>query len=207
MIIMTLIAGLLVGSFHTGLMCYRKTNAYEKSAMKLTGALSMLKEDARRFVPIDNKNVCFKEDEITFYIVSSTPSSHLEQVSYSVKNGLLKRSILSNGEKDFTEQAAKSNSTIILRGIKDWVFSYTIGTVPRGSQEKNKLKIKKKSPSPHEKLYWPAAIKIVSLIKDKERDKFIATSILLPEFGVADAGSAKSDKKASKPQSPNKKSP
>jgi hypothetical protein len=124
MLIVTVISALLMGAFHTGLMSYGKVAAQERSSTELAGALSLLKDDLRRFVPLDGPGVCLLDGKFSFYALSHTPSSHLELVSYSVTPSGLERMA---EPYLFDDSAGHPGAATILGGVDEWRFSYLDG--------------------------------------------------------------------------------
>lgn len=208
MIIMTIVAALLIGAFHTGLMCYRKTDAYEKSALKLNGALSFLRNDIRRFVPIEDKAVSFKPRKMAFYIVSDKPESRLQLITYSVENNELKRSIKPYSAGTENSEAGNSSGIAILSGLDFWEFGYVNSKTPRKRKEdKNLHEIKPSMPvsklgqkteakQKKNKLYWPSTVLLNGNLESKEKTQLVNTSVLMPLYNIPKTNRSESESAA-----------
>jgi hypothetical protein len=190
---MTIVAALLIGAFHTGLMCYKKTDAYEKSALKLDSALSFIRADLRRFVPVNDKNIIFKPKKMSFYALAVRPESHLELISYSVEKKKLKRSVkpYSSGV-GFSKD---SHSAIILSDLDFWDFAYINSQTKRNLKKDGKTsksKVKSKTPGDLSKskkqksennLYWPSTVILSGSLRSREKTQMVTTSLLMPFYG------------------------
>jgi len=178
--IMTIVSALLIGVFHTGLMCYRKTDQYEKSALAIIGAVSMFKDDLKRFIPINSKRVVFSDNELAFYCVSPVPVSHMELVTYTFKNGDLRRMVVSYQGRNLDLNAIEENdgeSLTLLSGIDSWKFSYIKSSTPRSEKDDKSQPVK--TTKEQDVKYWPAAIVWDGMLHGS---KAIKTSALMPVF-------------------------
>lgn len=131
LIITTVIAALLIGAFHTGIMGYRKTSRFEKSSLALNGALQFLQEDVRRFVPQNSPAVTFTSEKLSFYLVAAQPFSHLELVTYEYVDKKLRRTVADYRSKNLDGPPARTTAMTVLDNLDRWSFVYQNSTSPR----------------------------------------------------------------------------
>lgn len=175
MLITTVVAALIIGAFHTGLMCYKKANAFETPIRHASSAIALIKEDLRKFVPAAGKRISFEKDKMAFHILVSKPASHLELITYSVKNGRLERSAekYSGADENFEQPV----SSLILDDVNFMTFNYEKGELPI-KPEKKKDSDKDAKDKKDEKC-WPVLVGIQGELKGGYN---IETSLLFPLF-------------------------
>lgn len=184
MLIMTVIAALIIGAFHTGLMCYKKTNAFETPLRHAGSAIAVIKEDLKKFVPVNSKRISFENDKMAFYIVCNNPSSYLELVTYTIKNGRLERSTEKYSDTDGGFD--QSVSSLILDDVNSLTFNYQAGDLPI-KPEKKKDGDKDSKDKKNEKC-WPALVGIQGELKGGYN---LDTSLLFPLFNPQEKGNQK----------------
>ncbi len=193
MLIMAVLSALLIGAFHTGAMSYGKTEAYERSAAELSGALALLKEDLRSLAPVEGGAVEFSEGKLAFYVASAKPSSHLELVSYSAKGSSLTRSAASYLGRGLNEEPASTETSTLLEGLESWKFNYLVETeLELKAQEPSFSQASGKEKGPA----WPKAISIEGADRD---GRPILASMLAPSFNSPRSSGAPESKKGGQP--------
>lgn len=182
MLIMTVISALIIGSFHTGLMCYRKSIVYEAPVLQLNGALSLIRDDLRRFVPINAKAVKFTNDEMSFVAVSTIPRTHLELISYTVKNKCMERNTATYPEAGFS----RTGPSVLIEDLDKWAFSYVRGDIPIDTKKIEGVSSGEKEIRKEE--CWPVMIMFNGKLTG---ERSIQTSMLIPVFDVPDIAEKK----------------
>ena len=198
MIIMTMVAALLIGAFHTGLMSYRKTNDYEMLTTSLQGALLFLRSDIKRYVPIHDDAVCFTDTTMAFYTFSKDPQSHLELVTYKYTGRQLSRSTVSFQGRSIGDPGATPVSFSVLNGVEKWKFSFlnrtplrnanASGTAPTPTAGTTSTPASVSATGTPEKITNPSLVCMSGQIVYKDRVRKLDSSLLFPTYAAPASG-------------------
>jgi len=136
MVIMALLAGLIVGAFHAGLMGYQRLNEQERGQLAVAGALAIMTADARRFVPVPGAEK-FDVQAMAFNIATDKPEYRLERVAYRLNGDRLERTV--EDYRAAAETGIRPPPTVVMGNVARLNFDYRKYYIPvPGEKDKNK---------------------------------------------------------------------